>query len=102
MLHISVVQLKALLNVKLLINAYTFLLGERLNLFTHGYLQCNNGERIVLIDVILEKPGASDQAREMPIPLKLQPFMEPCHCKISSVNRNTNPSGTIAPPHKSP
>lgn len=58
MLQMSAVQSKALLNAacKVVDNACTFLLGDRLNPLSDGCLQCSNGARVTLVDVVLEEP----------------------------------------------
>ena len=54
--QMSTIQLKALMNKvhKVVDNACTFFLGDHLNFLSDGCLQCNNGMRIVLVDVVLE------------------------------------------------
>lgn len=40
---------------KVVNNMCTFLLGDHLNLLCDGCLQCINGKRVALIDVVLEE-----------------------------------------------
>ena len=58
MLKMFLVQLKAQLNAarKIVDNAITFLLGNRLDLPSDGYLQYDNGARVTQEDFVLEEP----------------------------------------------
>ena len=52
------IHLKAMVNVesKIVDSVCTCLLEDCFNLFSDGYLQCSNGMRVALVDVVLEEP----------------------------------------------
>ena len=75
MCQLFAVQSKALLTAgcKIVDNAGTFLLDDRLYLLSDICLQCINSTRAVQTDVVLDKPprGGNLQASEVPILLQL-------------------------------
>lgn len=89
---------------KVVDNMCTYLLGDRLNLLSDGCLQCNNGVRVALVDIVLEETPEEEnlvgwvQVKQVRCPFhfsfaanEMLPklFMEPCHGDISSVRKHT-------------